>query len=209
MTVVHNLPRFPRFVPTSVEPLSKSLIPAAMTTMPATNVTQYTTIYPNEFVLCLWSLLRQFLILSPCEFDTGMQALIPTPVTAKITQHGSCRRLGQQAVTSPAHEWAHLLYFPPFPPWQHLAPCRSRLLAAAVPESNRIFRWHLVLDPLTTSFVPLNYPFYLIILIIVVAVVSMWTVLFWAEPKILGWRIWFPAGPQVVIWSGSQRDINS
>jgi len=51
-------------------------------TMLATNVTQDSTLSPNEFVLCLQALLRPSMALSPCKIEACMRALIPSPVPA-------------------------------------------------------------------------------------------------------------------------------
>jgi len=64
--------------------------------MPATNVTQDSTLTPNEFALCLRALLRPSSALSPCEFAACMRALILSLVPAGTTQHGS--RLRESAL---------------------------------------------------------------------------------------------------------------
>ena len=78
--IVSGLSSFATFE-TSVEPLSTPLTPTPATTMLAPTDMQEATLSHNEFVLCLRSLLRPFLALSPCEFATCMRALIPSHVT--------------------------------------------------------------------------------------------------------------------------------
>jgi len=81
---------------TSVEPLGTPLILMPATTMLATNVTKDSTLSNKKFALCLCSLLRPSLALSPCEFATCMRALISSPVPTSIRQ--CCSRLGQPAL---------------------------------------------------------------------------------------------------------------
>jgi len=76
--------------------LSPPLARDTQTTMPATNITQDSTPTPNEFALCLRALLRPSSALSHCEFAAYMRALIPSPVPAGTTQHGS--RLGESVL---------------------------------------------------------------------------------------------------------------
>jgi len=85
--------------------LSTPLSRDTQTTILATNVTQDSTLTPNEFALCLRALLRPSSALSPCEFAAckGWSPLLfPQELhsTAPGLENQSCTPLGLSAVAS-------------------------------------------------------------------------------------------------------------
>jgi len=81
---------------TIVEPLSSPLIPTPVMMTLAPTDTQKSNLCHIKFALCLRSLLRPSLALSPSEFTTCMRALVSSPVPVSLGQSGS--RPGQPAL---------------------------------------------------------------------------------------------------------------